>query len=128
MRVYLHIAGAADRYHGGGVPGRRRASAARIRQEELTPEYWRTSAQDSLAALERSGVNGGADGPARNVIMFVGDGMSVTTLAAARTLKGQRAGRQGEDDQLSFETFPSVGLSKVSALPAQRIAGVLLTI
>ncbi|XP_059054706.1 membrane-bound alkaline phosphatase-like [Achroia grisella] len=44
--------------------------------------------------------------------MFLGDGMSVPTLAAARTLLGQNQGRTGEESQLSFEDFPTVGLAK----------------
>lgn len=45
--------------------------------------------------------------------MFLGDGMSVATLAAARTYKGQLNGQRGEEDSLSFEKFPYSGLSKV---------------
>lgn len=55
-----------------------------------------------------------APGPhhAKNVILFVGDGMGVATLTAARILEGQRQGRPGEENRLSFETFPHVALSK----------------
>lgn len=49
---------------------------------------------------------------ARNVILFVGDGMGVTTVTAARILAGQAAGGPGEDHVLSFETFPHVALIK----------------
>lgn len=51
---------------------------------------------------------------AKNVIFFLGDGMSVPTVVAARTLMGQLEGKSGEESQLSFEKFPFVGLSKVS--------------
>jgi alkaline phosphatase len=51
-------------------------------------------------------------GRARNVIVFLGDGMGVATVTAARILDGQRKGGQGEDNVLSFETFPYAGLSK----------------
>ncbi|OYY60269.1 MAG: alkaline phosphatase, partial [Burkholderiales bacterium 28-67-8] len=50
--------------------------------------------------------------PARNVILFVGDGMGISTLTAARILEGQLAGHPGEENRLSFETFPNVALSK----------------
>ena len=50
--------------------------------------------------------------PARNVILFVGDGMGVTTLTAARIFEGQRRGEPGEENRLSFETFPHLALVK----------------
>jgi alkaline phosphatase len=49
---------------------------------------------------------------ARNVILFVGDGMSLTTVAAARILEGQRHGASGEENALSFERFDHTALSK----------------
>lgn len=49
---------------------------------------------------------------ARNVILFVGDGMGVSTVTAARILGGQLQGRPGEENALSFERFPYVALSK----------------
>jgi alkaline phosphatase len=49
---------------------------------------------------------------AKNVILFVGDGMGISTLTAARILEGQLGGRPGEENRLSFETFPHVALSK----------------
>ena len=50
---------------------------------------------------------------AKNVIMFVGDGMGITTTTVARIYKGQKAGRVGEMSSLSFEDFPHVAMSKV---------------
>lgn len=49
---------------------------------------------------------------AKNLILFVGDGMSLPTVAAARILEGQRQGQPGEEHQLSFEEFPNTALSK----------------
>ncbi len=49
---------------------------------------------------------------AKNVILFVGDGMGVSTVTAARILEGQMAGKPGEENRLSFETLPYVALSK----------------
>ncbi|WP_186289610.1 alkaline phosphatase [Methylomonas koyamae] len=42
---------------------------------------------------------------AKNVILFVGDGMGVSTVTAARILEGQMNGRDGEFNRLSFERF-----------------------
>ena len=49
---------------------------------------------------------------ARNVILFVGDGMGITTVTAARILEGQQKGGSGEDNALAFERLPFVALSK----------------
>jgi alkaline phosphatase len=46
--------------------------------------------------------------------MFLGDGMSVPTLAATRAYIGQKNGKTGEEVVLSFEEFPWTGVSKVS--------------
>lgn len=53
-----------------------------------------------------------ADPPAKNVILFLGDGMGVSTITAARIFDGQSRGGPGEDNSLSFETFPHVALVK----------------
>jgi len=55
---------------------------------------------------------GAMRGRARNVILFIGDGMSLTTVAAARILQGQRKGGAGEENRLSWENFPDTALSK----------------
>ena len=49
---------------------------------------------------------------AKNVIVFLGDGMSIPTITAARILDGQRKGGSGEENRLSFENFPASALSK----------------
>ena len=51
---------------------------------------------------------------AKNVILFVGDGMGLSTVTAARTLKGQLQGKTGEETVLEFEKFPYTGLAKVT--------------
>lgn len=51
-------------------------------------------------------------GKAKNVILFVGDGMSLATVSAARILDGQRKGGPGEENALSWEGFPHTALSK----------------
>lgn len=49
---------------------------------------------------------------ARNVILFVGDGMGLSTIAAARILAGQQAGGLGEEHWLSFERLPYTALAR----------------
>ena len=55
---------------------------------------------------------GAGQARARNVIVFLGDGMSLTTVAAARILDGQRQGLEGEQHLLAWERFPYTALSK----------------
>lgn len=50
---------------------------------------------------------------ARNVIIFLGDGMSISTITASRILKGQLNGNKGEEDFLEFDRFPHSALIKV---------------
>lgn len=49
---------------------------------------------------------------AKNVILFIGDGMGVSTVTAARIYAGQSLGETGEENLLSFEHFPHVALVK----------------
>ncbi|MCX4187105.1 alkaline phosphatase [Methylophaga sp. OBS4] len=56
---------------------------------------------------------------AKNIILFVGDGMGVSTITAARILDGQNKGLSGEESSLSFESFPFTGLSKTYNVDAQ---------
>jgi len=49
---------------------------------------------------------------AKNIILFLGDGMSITTLTAARIWQGQQLGGLGEEHFLHFETFPHTALIK----------------
>lgn len=71
----------------------------------------------SLAAILLAGCAGSAqvadtDRPASNVVVFLGDGMGVSTVTAARIFDGQSRGETGEENLLSFETFPRVALVK----------------
>ncbi|MEY4580395.1 MAG: alkaline phosphatase, placental type [Pseudomonadota bacterium] len=56
---------------------------------------------------------------ARNVILFVGDGMGVSTITASRILEGQNKGNPGEENRLSFEEFPYLSLVKTYSVNQQ---------
>ncbi|XP_017855522.1 PREDICTED: membrane-bound alkaline phosphatase [Drosophila arizonae] len=70
---------------------------------EESNAYWRDQGvqfiKQKLSELPKQG-------RAKNIIMFLGDGMGVTTTSAARNLLG------GEEQSLSFDHFPYTGLSK----------------
>ncbi|XP_049779154.1 membrane-bound alkaline phosphatase-like [Schistocerca cancellata] len=83
---------------------------------EKDADFWRARAREQLeTTLEREPLRQ----VARSAVLFLGDGMSVPTLAAARILLGQRYGLPGEEAQLSFERFPYAGLSKTYCVDAQ---------
>lgn len=52
-------------------------------------------------------------GHAKNIILFIGDGMGVSTITAARILEGQQHGHTGEENSLSWESFPYSAMIKV---------------
>uniref|UniRef100_K1QS35 alkaline phosphatase n=1 Tax=Magallana gigas TaxID=29159 RepID=K1QS35_MAGGI len=49
---------------------------------------------------------------AKNVIVFLGDGMSISTVTASRILQGRLKAELGEGNYLAFEKFPNSGLIK----------------
>ena len=73
------------------------------------PDQWY---RDGRAAVERAKQLTPITGKAKNVILFLGDGMGVTTVTAARILEGQRRGQSGEENLLFFETLPYTALIK----------------
>lgn len=79
--------------------------------EENDPAFWREMAQNTLREQLLKHQN---ENIAKNVIFFLGDGLSLATGTAARIYRGQELGYRGEELLLSFEQFPHVGLSKVS--------------
>lgn len=60
-----------------------------------------------------------ASGRARNVILFIGDGMGVATVTAARIYAGQRQGVDGESYNLTLDAFPHTALSRTYGADAQ---------
>lgn len=89
-----------------------------------------TSAQDAPQTGDSYFVEAKADlearltirpntGRARNVILFVGDGMGISTLTAARIRQGQRAGEHGESTWTAMDRLPFSALVKTYAHDAQ---------
>lgn len=60
-----------------------------------------------------------AEPKAKNVILFIGDGMGISTITAARIYEAQKRGETGEENSLSFERFPNVALVKTYNTNAQ---------
>ena len=74
-----------------------------------TAETWRRDGWKFIAdgknQLPRKGL-------AKNVILFLGDGMGISTVTASRIFEGQQHGESGEENRLSFENFPYRALSE----------------
>lgn len=68
-----------------------------IRPEELTSQYWMDHGIDFITKKMNILHN---KKKAKNVIMFLGDGMSHATIAAARMAMGN------ENMKMGFEDFP----------------------
>ncbi|KAF6209305.1 hypothetical protein GE061_015051 [Apolygus lucorum] len=77
--------------------------------EEKAP-YWKDREKEALLKmlLRKPNFN-----KAKNIIFFLGDGMSLTTVSTSRIYKGQLNGGSGEEGSLFFEDFPNTGLVKV---------------
>ncbi|XP_062558477.1 membrane-bound alkaline phosphatase-like [Armigeres subalbatus] len=86
------------------------SSSSRNAQQEQTIEYWKENAKQTVDTLVNRKDNTNV---AKNVIMFLGDGMSISTVAMARVYAG------GEERQLSFEQFPYIGMSKTYCVDYQ---------
>lgn len=54
---------------------------------------------------------------AKNIILFIGDGLSLATITAARIFDGQRHGATGEENNLVFEKLKNTAF--VKACPFQ---------
>ena len=85
-----------------------------------TANQWYTESAAAVAETNRQVQRLSLEaGSAKNIILFVGDGMGVTTVTAARIFDGQQQGMSGEENSLSFGKFPFVGLSKTYNVDAQ---------
>ena len=56
---------------------------------------------------------------AKNVVFFLGDGMGISTITAARIFAGQLQGANGEEFDLAFDRFDNVALIKTYNTDAQ---------
>lgn len=72
-----------------------------------------TAAPETMAATSAKPTK------AKNVILFIGDGMGLSTVTAARIYDGQSRGETGEENLLSFEKMPNTALVKTYNTNAQ---------
>ncbi|WP_240099051.1 alkaline phosphatase [Thermomonas flagellata] len=87
-------------------------AVARVDVPAIAHPQGETAAWWFRAGAAQAAERGAMAGRAKNLILFVGDGMSLPTVAAARILEGQRKGQPGEENRLSWEQFPATALSR----------------
>ncbi|CAG0912215.1 unnamed protein product [Notodromas monacha] len=78
----------------------KRATHRHFWQASMKDEIWKTITARRNCAK------------AKNIVVFIGDGMGIPVITAARILKGQKAGKTGEETFLNFEKFPYTGLMR----------------
>nr|XP_020028384.1 intestinal-type alkaline phosphatase-like [Castor canadensis] len=77
--------------------------------EEENPTFWNQKAAEALNTAKKLQPIQTA---AKNLILFLGDGMGVSTVTATRILKGQLEGHLGPETPLAMDHFPYLALSK----------------
>ncbi|MDA3934752.1 MAG: alkaline phosphatase, partial [Gammaproteobacteria bacterium] len=88
-------------------------SALTSSQAETSADWYQSGAAKAAANREQLlQALLDAHRPAKNIILFVGDGMGPATVTAARIYGGQKRGHSGEENMLFFERFPHTALAK----------------
>lgn len=100
------------------TPARTSLSSSEL-LNNLNNQWYISSAQKVDNAVEYAQAVAKTAGQAKNVILFVGDGMGLSTVTASRILDGQNKGMMGEENILSLGHFPFAGLSKTYNVDAQ---------
>lgn len=87
-----------------------------VQPAEPAPEAWFNAGRQAVIDAKHLHPN---ERHAKNVILFIGDGMGVSTITAARIYDGQQKGGHGEENSLSFEKLPYLALSKTYSVDQQ---------
>lgn len=97
--------------------------------DETDPIYWYVQAYRNLQRRQYLLPSSSSitNRPAKNVILFLGDGMGISTITASRILKGQQQqqhgqyhhSNNGEEAMLEMDLFPFTALIKVSQFKVQ---------
>jgi alkaline phosphatase len=77
---------------------------------DMNADKWYRQARDTIDAQLKRKLNRNV---AKNVILFLGDGMGMSTVTAGRILKGQLKNQNGEEEVTNMEMLDHVGLAKV---------------
>ncbi len=83
---------------------------------DRTPNRWIDNAKENIDLLLKRKLNGNI---AKNLILFLGDGMGLATITAGRIRKGQMKNKSGEEEITYMESLENVALSKTYNVDAQ---------
>jgi len=84
---------------------------------EETNEYWLGREAAALRRIEAQRPN---TNRAKNIILYIGDGMGITTITAARIMAGQRLNpAAGEEHELAMDQLPYSALSRTYSVNQQ---------
>lgn len=90
-----------------------------LQRPAIVPQQAGDSYYTSAAASVSERVGADFAPKAKNVILFVGDGMGVSTITAGRIYAGQTRGVDGESYRLAMESLPYSAFSKTYSHDAQ---------
>lgn len=110
--ITLAVGGCASTGKPAGTTASAQAASVQVDVPKISRPAGETAAWWFRDGAAQAAARGAMAGRAKNVILVLGDGMSLTTVAAARIFEGQRKGGSGEDNRLAWETFPATALSK----------------
>lgn len=78
---------------------------------DINADKWKKQAKDTIDRILESEPNRNI---AKNLILYLGDGMGISTVTSGRILKGQLKNKNGEEEVTIMESMDNVGLSKVT--------------
>lgn len=79
-------------------------------EKDEDPKKWINNAKETIDSLLKRKLNGNI---AKNLILFLGDGMGMPTVTAGRIRKGQIRNNSGEEEITFMESLGNVALAKV---------------
>ena len=104
-------------------PAKAPSAIAPIEVPAISRPAGETAAWWYRAGAARAAENGAMSGRARNVILFLGDGMSLPTVAAAHILAGQQAGQPGFLPETSAELASAALVQRLENVVSQASPG-----
>ncbi len=78
--------------------------------DDIIADKWRNYGKNKIDSVLNKKKNTNI---AKNVILFLGDGMGITTVTSGRILKGQLKNFPGEEEITVMESLDDTALSKV---------------
>ncbi|KIH61556.1 hypothetical protein ANCDUO_08171 [Ancylostoma duodenale] len=96
-------------------PGYSYPNQWRIFSDPHDIEFWNRIAREHVDRKLRANPHLLTVKKPKNVILFIGDGMGISTVTSARINKNQKAGNPYLNEPLFFERFATAGMVKTSS-------------